>query len=178
LTIALTGKAPWAFTYGSATASNPITAITTPSYTTSVTPGTYTLASVSDANCAGTVSGTATITENKAITITNKTEACNGSNTEYTVEFDIVGGNAGSYTVNGNTTGIINNHYKGSALAAATTYSLTVSDSYNCAPITVSGKPTCSVTCNATAVISESKTICNNKYNINWCYSLVYYLCH
>ena len=71
-----------------------------------------------------------------------------------------------SYTVDGNTSGISGNHYTGSAIASGTSYSLTVSDSYNYSPVPISGTTTCptnTIACNATASISGTKTICQGE---------------
>ncbi|MCW0485000.1 beta strand repeat-containing protein, partial [Gaoshiqia sediminis] len=64
LSIALTGAAPWNVFYNDGSDKN-ISGILSSPYTLTVTPGTttiYTLISVTDANLAGTVSGTATVT--------------------------------------------------------------------------------------------------------------------
>jgi poly(3-hydroxybutyrate) depolymerase len=161
ISIALTGSAPWSFTYGSAAGSHPISGITSSTYTTSVTAGTYTLSSVSDAStCTGTVSGSAAITERTPITASTATLTCDGNNANYTATFDITGGDAASYTVNGNAA---TSHYTSSAIASGTSYSFTVNDSHNCTPVSVSGTKTCSsntVTCTATAAISRDTTVC------------------
>jgi poly(3-hydroxybutyrate) depolymerase len=161
INIALTGTAPWSFTYGSAAGSHPISGITTATYTTSVTAGTYTLSSVSDAStCTGTFSGSSVITGRTPITSSTATLTCDGNNANYTVAFDITGGDAASYTVNGNAASA---HYTSSIISSGASYSLTVNDSHNCTPVTVSGTKTCAsntVTCTATATISEDATIC------------------
>ena len=160
ISIALTGNAPWAFTYGSAAGSNPLSGITSSTYTIAVTSGTYTVASVSDAgNCSGTTSGSATIAENSAISVTTATTTCNGSKTNYTVEFDISGGDASSYTITGGPGTKTTNHFKSSSIASGTAYSFSVSDTYNCSPATVNGNPNCG--CAATGAISGGGTICN-----------------
>lgn len=162
ISIAFTGTAPWSFTYGSATGSTPVSNITSSTYTTTASAGTYTLSALSDASsCTGTFSGSATITENTAITVSTETVTCDGSNANYTVEFDISGGDAGSYTVDGSAANIVSSHYTSAAITSGSSYSLTVTDSYNCSPVIVSGSKTCASNCNATAVISGDATICS-----------------
>lgn len=161
ISIALTGTGPWSVTYGSATGSTPVSNITASTYTVSVAAGTYTLSAVSDAStCTGTFSGSATITENTPITVSTATLTCDGSNANYTVEFDISGGDAATYTVDGSAANIVSGHYTSSAITSGSSYSLTVTDSYNCSPVIVSGSKTCASNCNATAAISGDATIC------------------
>ncbi len=159
INIALTGKSPWNFTYASATASTPVTGITTTTYTTNVTAGTYTISSVSDANnCTGTSSGSATVVQNTPISVSTSTFTCNGSNTSYTVEFDISGGSSATYTVTGGGT-LTGSHFTSSAINSGASYSLTVNDANKCSSVTVSGSKNCS--CAATAKISGGGTICS-----------------
>ena len=161
ISIALTGTAPWSFTYVSANGSIPVSGITTSMYTTNVSAGTYTLSAVSDANCTGTFNGSATITERTPIAVSTTTITCDGANANYTVEFDISGGDQASYTVDGSAANIVSSHYKSNAIASGTSCSLTVNDSYNCSALAVHGTKSCSVTCNATATISGDATICS-----------------
>jgi len=69
LSIALTGTSPWSFTYTDGATPIMITGQITNSATIAVSPfstKTYTLTSVNDAHCAGTTSGSATVTVNAA----------------------------------------------------------------------------------------------------------------
>jgi hypothetical protein len=87
--------------------------------------------------------------------------SCEPNQTEYTVCFDISGGD-GNYVVSG--TGapgsLVGNQFCSDPIPAGTPYNLTVSDGGSCADISVSGpSPTCS--CPATASITSGNlTIC------------------
>jgi poly(3-hydroxybutyrate) depolymerase len=162
ISVALAGTPPYNFIYAiDGTNQSPITTSAT-TYTFSVAaPGVYTLAGITDATpCNGTASGTATIKVNSAITTSNKTETCSGSN--YVVAFDIAGGDAASYSVIGGTISS-STHFTSGSIASSTPYSFTVTDKYACAnPPVESGTKTCVAgACNATAAISGGGTVCN-----------------
>lgn len=162
ISIALTGTSPWTITYAiGGTNQAPVTATSSPYTFAASAAGVYTVSSVDDGTCSGgTTNGSATITENTAITTSNLTETCNGGNTDYVVEFDISGGD-GTYTVTGGTM-TTTTHYTSNPIASGTSYSITVSDSYNCNPIPVTGTKTCSGTPppNCTGSISGGGTVC------------------
>lgn len=156
ISIALTGTAPWSFTYGSATGSNPVSGITSSTYTTSVSAGTYTVSSVTDGNCSGTSSGSATITENSPIVVSNLISICSGGN--YTVDFDITGGDAASYVVTGDAGTLTGSHFTSDPIASGVSYSFTPNDQYNCSSSAQTGTKNCN--CAATADITGGGTIC------------------
>lgn len=160
ISVALTGSSPWSVTISKDGVNQPmVTANSSPYTFTTSTTGVYTVSSIiGNNNCNETISGSATITENTALTTSTPVETCSGSN--YTVEFDISGGDQASYTVTGGTMTTAT-HYTSNPIASGTSYSITVSDSYNCNPIALTGAKTCSTGgCNASATISGNATIC------------------
>ncbi len=161
INIALTGTSPWSFTYGSAGGSNPVSGITSSTYTTNVSAGTYTVSAVSDSNsCIGTYSGSAAIVERTPVAVTNSTITCNGTNTNYTVKFNITGGNPTTYTVTGGGGGTLTgSSFTSNTVASGSSYSFTADDSYHCNPIVVSGTKNCN--CAATGTMSGGGTICS-----------------
>lgn len=161
ISVALTGTSPWLVTIAvDGVDQAAVTANSSPYTFTTDTAGVYTVSSIIGYNnCNETLSGSATIVVNSTISTSNKTETCNGGNTDYVVEFDISGGD-GTYTVTDGTM-TTSTHYTSDPIASGTSYSITVSDSYNCSPITVTGTKTCSSGgCNAAATMSGDATIC------------------
>lgn len=159
LAVALTGTAPWSLTYGSTLGSNPVTNIATSPYTVVAAAGTYTLSAVSDGNgCVGSFSGSATIVENPTLSVTNVVSTCNGGGADYTVEFDISGGDPASYIVTGDAGTLTGTHFISNAISSGVTYSLTANDGYNCSPIPVTGSKNCS--CLATADLTGGGSFC------------------
>lgn len=161
LQVALTGTAPWSFTYNDGTNhtiilnSSPATISVNPASTT-----TFTTVSISDANCSGTASGSATITVNPAIAISNVNTTCNGPNTQYQVTFNITGGNAATYSVTpaGTITAGSPYTFTSNWITSGTAYSFSVTDTYNCNPQLTGGTVSCA--CPATGTISGNATIC------------------
>ena len=165
ISVALGGTAPWSFAYAVNGGTPTMATSTSATYTfAATTSGVYTLSGVTDATqcTGGTTGGNATITVNSAITTSAPTFTCNANSSSYTAEFDISGGDQASYAVTGGT--ITNgNHFTSSAITSGTSYSFTVNDAHNCAPVSVIGTHTCASTgpCNATATISGGGTICH-----------------
>jgi Secretion system C-terminal sorting domain/PKD-like domain len=159
LSIALSGKAPWAFSYGTSAGSNAVTNITTSTYTVAAGAGTYTVANITDGSgCSGTTSGSAIITERSAIVVSNVLTVCNSNNSSYTVEFDISGGDAGSYLVTGGTGNRSGSHFTSASINSGGSYAFSVSDVNNCTPVTVNGSKNCN--CGASAVMSGDGKVC------------------
>lgn len=163
INVNFTGTAPWSFTYSDGSVNNTISGVTSSPYIINTgTAGNYSLVSVSDANCIGTVSGAAVVTVQPNITVSGVNSACNASSTDYTVTFTISGGDSSSYTVTGGSGTITSSApyvFTCDPIPAGNpNYSFTVNDMNNCAPQVVSGTQNCN--CPATATMSGGGTIC------------------
>ncbi len=158
ISIVLTGLAPWTITYVSAAGPTTVPGINVSTYTTNVSAGTYTISTVTDGNnCSGTSSGSATVTENTPISVSNLVSVCSGGS--YTVDFDLTGGDAASYVINGDAGTLTGSHFTSNPISSGTSYSFTPNDIYNCNTTAQTGTKNCS--CAASADISGGGTICN-----------------
>lgn len=94
LTIVFSGQAPFSVTINDGANDNVLTGIIAASYDTLVTiAGTYTLSVMSDANCTGTTSGSATIIVNPAPTVVaNQPTICEGESATVTANGTPTGG--------------------------------------------------------------------------------------
>lgn len=95
--VSLTGAAPWTIVYTDGTNNYTETGITSSTKVIEVTPvetTTYTLASVTDSHCAGTISGDATITVDPTTTVElvapADPEICRGESSYIDIDFDPV----------------------------------------------------------------------------------------
>ncbi|MCF8246835.1 MAG: gliding motility-associated C-terminal domain-containing protein [Saprospiraceae bacterium] len=132
LTITTTGAAPWDVTInGSVVAlfSSPFTLTVCPTTTT-----TYILTDVTDDHCTNMVTGSETVTVNVPPTVANIVTLCDPTGTSYTVSFDIAGGDASCYTVDGVPSGA---SFTSPPIASGLGYNFVVSDCHGCTPVTV-----------------------------------------
>lgn len=160
LDIALTGVGPWDITIDDGTTQTPITGITSSPYQHQVsTDGTYTLVDVLDANCTGTVSGSATVTTVAGVSISNIQENCNGN--EYTVSFEITGGDPASYNVSGGNGTLTGNTFVSDLIPSGQAYTFTADDANSCSPQTISNTVSCG--CPAAADIAGIDSICSGE---------------
>jgi gliding motility-associated-like protein len=162
--INFTGAAPWSFTYNDGTSNNTISNVsTTPYVITTGTSGNYSLVSVSNAQCSGTTSGTANVNVLSPITISNVSSACNASNTNYTVNFTISGGDPSTYQISGGPGTITSSPpyiFTSDPISSGNpNYSFVVNDVNNCAAQQVNGSQNCN--CLASATMSGGGTICS-----------------
>lgn len=85
---------------------------------------------------------------------------CNGSNTQYTVSFDIVDGDAASYSVTGAGT-LSGNSFVSSSLNAGSSYNFMVNDANSCDPKTLAGSFSCNCVTKAGAMMpNQSFDVC------------------
>ncbi len=126
---------------------------------------TYTLISVTDANCTGTVQGNpVTITVNPPLTITNITETCDAVGETYTVTITTNGGvDPISITPAGGTYNAGTDTYTSAPIAAGASYSFTVSNAGACPPVTVSGTFSCGCTTSSGALQTTPIVACTNE---------------
>lgn len=170
LNIAFTGTAPFTYTYSDGsnnfgpfnTNSNNISIPVSPSNTT-----TYSMISVNDNNCSGTISGSATVTVNQlpSASLSGSPIICNGQNTSLTINFTGTPPFVYSYTDGASVFG----PYTTSSNPASISVSPVVSTNYYLTP-TVTGagcigntSGAASITVNQlpTATITGTPTICN-----------------
>lgn len=113
-----------------------------------------------DATCAGTFSGTAMVTINSAVTVTNITETCAASNMEYTVSFELNGGDPSTYAVTGGTGTITGNVFTSDPIATGAAYSFTATDANLCSPADVAGMHECLCTLDAGTMVQTMIDVC------------------
>lgn len=132
LTISTTGAGPWdVIINGQSVAvfTSPLTYTVSP-----MTDTVYTLTEVTDDHCTNTATGTANVNVNTPPTVSNIVTTCDPTGTSFTVCFDISGGDASCYTVNGAPSGAT---FCSSPIASGLGYNFTVSDCHGCTPVTV-----------------------------------------
>lgn len=149
LEIVFTGDQPWQVTLDGQVLSN----IMSPNYDLNVAPSsttTYTLSAFSDANCPGTVSGSATVAVNLPPQIQNVSTQCDLSTNTFTVSFQISGGNPATYTVlPANSGTLTGNTFTSNPIASLATYTFTVDDANGCGPDQITGTEDCNCTTDA-----------------------------
>lgn len=169
LTITLTGTGPFDVVYTDGTSNFNLNGITTP-YNFNVNPTVntnYTLVSVTDLGtiCSGTVTGNANITIFTLPIISNIIETCNGTNTAYTVSFDVTGGTGGPFTVTENLPGGIGGAWAGNTwtsnlIPGGTPYDFDVDDVNGCGPVNANGSHLCPCTTDAGTMDPATLNLC------------------
>ncbi|MCF8247770.1 MAG: gliding motility-associated C-terminal domain-containing protein [Saprospiraceae bacterium] len=145
LSVQLTGLGPWTIVYQTATGQPTTVTATSSPYSIIVSPtsnSVYSLVSVSNNFCTGTTSGTATVNVNNPPTASNFNWICDPTGQNYTLTFDIQGGDPSTYTVSppGNLTG---SSFTSNPIANGANYSFSLDDSNGCGPTLVTGSFDC-----------------------------------
>jgi gliding motility-associated-like protein len=164
ITVNFTGNGPFNLTYTNGTTSNTVSGISANPYTfnTNVA-GNYSITNLTNGTCTGTFSGSANVSVSSPISISNSSAVCSGGNADYTVSFQLTGGNPATYAVTGMTGGTISAGppyiFTSNPIPAGTTnYSFNITDGANCNPFFFSGTKNC--LCPTEATISGGGTIC------------------
>ena len=155
LTVNYTGPGPYNISYTDGVDTFNLNGINANPYTLTVSPTattTYTLVSMSNANCPGLVSGTGTVTVNEAPVVDNVSTDCNATSTAFTVTFEISGGDAGSYQVLPAGSGVITPGtpavFTSNEIPSPATYSFQVFDANGCDTILVETQVPVQCLCN------------------------------
>jgi gliding motility-associated-like protein len=105
--------------------------------------GTFTLTSVRDSGpCRGQATGTATFNVTATPTVNNIVTNCD-ANQNFTVSFNIAGGDISTYQVIGNPGNLIGNTFTSNPLPSGTNYNFVVSDGNACGNVPVIGTFSC-----------------------------------
>lgn len=131
---------------------------------------TYTIVSAKDdslTQCdANITNADVTITVNDAPSVSSFTRDCNPAQTHYTIEFDVSGGDQGSYTVDGlpGTFDLGGTHYTSNPISAGGVYSFEVYDANGCDTVRISGSYACGCGNSSGAMTNTTTTIevCGN----------------
>ncbi|HFA48935.1 MAG TPA: hypothetical protein ENJ95_07960 [Bacteroidetes bacterium] len=166
LSIEFTGQGPWNFVYEDATGNQLSGTASDASFTLDVNPAmatAYSLVSVEDANgCPGTVGGVGIVSITLPPETLNVQEICDPTGDNYTVVFDIVGGDAATYTVSGGGT-LAGATFTSGPMPSGSSYSFMVDDANGCGPIDVAGDHTCSCNTNVGTMSLAALTICGDE---------------
>ncbi len=164
LLITLTGTPN--FTLGYTNNGNPFSVTATqPAFLLNATlqqPATFILTSISDANCTGTVSGTAVVNVHSTPIAANFTNNCSPSTQSYTVEFDVTQGDLNTISI-ANLSGIYDaatGHFISNPIPSNQPYSVTITDSWNCGSFSFSDTVVCACTTDAGLMDLTPLTLC------------------
>ncbi len=123
---------------------------------------TFVLTSVTDANCTGTVSGTAVVIVHPAPLASNFTSNCSPATQSYTIEFDVTQGDLNTLNI-ANLTGIFNaltGHFISNPIPSGQPYSVLITDSWNCGNYSHTDVVNCACTTESGLMDPTSLTLC------------------
>ena len=100
-----------------------------------------------------------TVNFNASPTVQMLDETCNGTNTQFTVTFAVMGGQA-PYTVNGLAGTFSGNTFTSAGLANTASYAFSVTDANGCASVDMAGSKNCNCATDAGSVITTPATFC------------------
>lgn len=120
---------------------------------------TYELLVVESPGCIGNPVGEATITVNYTPSYNNISLTCNGANTQYVVEFDVLNGTP-PYTLNAGSGTFTGNHFTSNPIPITLNYNIVFEDASNCGAVTVSGVPNCNCTSESGMLNSLPQFVC------------------
>jgi len=129
---------------------------------TLVQTATFVLTSVSDANCTGTVSGTAVVNVHPAPSANNFIPTCSPATQTYTVEFDVTQGDLNTISI-ANIAGIYNpmtGHFVSNPIPNGQPYSVLITDSWNCGSFSFMDTVSCACTTDAGIMDTSPLTLC------------------
>ncbi len=146
LSVAFTGAGPWTFVYQDDQGNTDTFQASNSPFTFDVTPAVstdYSLVSMDGKFCTGTVDGLATVSVHEAPEVLDVVADCNPSATEFTVSFEITGGDPTTYNIspsNGMLTGSI---FTSNPYLNGETYSFDIDDQFQCGPVELIGAFNC-----------------------------------
>jgi hypothetical protein len=166
LAVALTGQAPFSLTYSQNSVNTTVsTSLTTFEINTNLTQSAdFQLVSISDAACAGTVSGSAQITVHGPPTVQNVITPCALDKLTYRVEFDVTTADLSTVTISlpgtyNSTTG----QFVSDPITAGTPFTAYVSDGFQCGQDTVTGIEACDCLSAAGTLSGSALSLCQSQ---------------
>ncbi|MEZ4883209.1 MAG: gliding motility-associated C-terminal domain-containing protein [Chitinophagales bacterium] len=165
LTFDLTGTAPWSLNYFNGFSNVTVNIAASPYVATFSTSQDLIISmnSISDAFCDNTLFGNTEIYVSQPPTVSNINITCNDTNTEYTVTFDLSGGDFTNYVVGGDAGTLVGNTFTSDPITSGEDYSFSVDDSNQCGPILIEGTQDCSCGTFAGTMPSQAIQVCEDE---------------
>lgn len=162
LSVALTGTGPWSFVYQGAGGNQVTLTANSSPFPFDVSPASsnvYSLVSLWDSQCTGTVSGSALVTVNTPPSAVNVSTTCDGTSTMYSVTFEIIGGDPASYTVAPVGT-LVGDQFTSNPILSGQPYTFQVDDANGCGPTVVTGVRVCDCLSDAGTMSTAALNFC------------------